>query len=112
MSSTTSPQWNAGIIYNVTIKVEQAIANDWLRWILEEHVKDVMATQCFTDYRVVRLLEVDESEGPTYAVQYLSPSKSLYNTYIMKYSEALRQKSYDRWGQRFIAFRSVMEVVH
>jgi hypothetical protein len=110
-SSDATPLWNAGIIYNVTIKVEQAIIDEWLDWLLNEHIKEVMATECFTDCRVVRLLEVDETEGPTYAVQYLAPSKSIYNHYIIKYSEALRQKSYDRWGQRFIAFRSVMEVV-
>jgi len=98
-------------IYNVTIKVESAIADAWLQWLLEEHIPDVMATGCFTDYKVVRLLEVDDSEGPTYAVQYHAEAKGLYNNYISKHAEALRQKSYDKWGQRFIAFRSVMQVV-
>lgn len=98
-------------IYNVTIKVEAPIADEWLQWMKEEHIPEVMATGCFEDYRIVRLLETDDTEGPTYAIQYNALSKAIYNQYINKYADALRQKTYDRWGQRFIAFRSLMQVI-
>lgn len=98
-------------IYNVTIKVEAAIADEWLQWLKEQHIPEVMATGCFETYKIVRLLEIDDSEGPTYAVQYHALSKALYNRYIMKYADALRQKSYDQWGQRFTAFRSLMQMI-
>ncbi|HEY1022825.1 MAG TPA: DUF4286 family protein, partial [Flavisolibacter sp.] len=64
------------IIYNVTIKVDASIADAWLAWLLEEHIPEVMQTGCFSDKKVVRLLEVDESEGPTYAIQYSAESKA------------------------------------
>jgi hypothetical protein len=99
------------IIYNLTIKVEQTIASAWLNWLLNEHIPEVIKTNCFTDYKVVRLLEVDDSEGPTYAIQYHAESKADYNRYIEQYADQMRQKSFDKWGDRFIAFRSVMQVV-
>lgn len=99
------------IIYNVTVKVDDRIADAWLQWLLEEHVPEVMQTNCFSSYRVVRLLEVDDSEGPTYAIQYHADSKASYNRYIEMYAPLMRQKSTDKWGQQFIAFRSVMQVV-
>jgi hypothetical protein len=99
------------IIYNVTVKVEAAIAENWLQWLLNEHIPDVMSTKCFADYRVVRLIEVDDSEGPTYAIQYNADSKSDYNRYIEIHAAEMRQRSFEKWGQRFIAFRSVMEIV-
>jgi hypothetical protein len=99
------------IIYNVTVKVDQSIADAWLQWMLNEHIPEIMATECFSDYKVVRLLEVDESEGPTYAIQYHADSKGLYNHFITKYSTGLTQKGYEKWGNRFIAFRSVMQIV-
>src|SRR5215212_9722662 len=99
------------IIYNVTVKVEPQIANAWLEWMLEEHIPEVMQTKCFTSYRVVRLLETDDSEGPTYAIQYHAEFKSDYNRYIELYASAMRKKTFDKWGEQFIAFRSVMEVV-
>jgi hypothetical protein len=101
-----------GFIYNVTIKITQDIATEWLQWLKQEHVADVIATGCFTHATILQLLEVDNSEGPTYAVQYFAESKSLYNLYIEKYAAQMRQKGYDKWGDKFIAFRSIMQVIH
>jgi hypothetical protein len=99
------------VIYNVTIKVAEPIATAWLNWLLEEHVPEVVATGCFQDARVVRLLEVDDSEGPTYAIQYIAPDHEHYQRYIDEYAAVMRAKSFEKWGDRFIAFRSVMRVV-
>jgi hypothetical protein len=91
--------------------VDSSIADAWLQWLLDEHIPEIMATECFTDYKVVRILEIDDTEGPTYAIQYHAASKGLYNRYITKYANDMRDKSYQKWGQGFIAFRSVMQVV-
>lgn len=100
------------ILYNVTIKVDAAIANDWLIWINEEHIPDVLNTGCFTKASVFKLLEVDDSDGPTYAVQYFAESKSSYNLYVDKFAGIMRHKSFEKWGNKFIAFRSVMQFVN
>jgi hypothetical protein len=100
-----------GIIYNVTIKVEPSIAEKWLQWMLEEHIPEIMSTNCFIDYQVVKILEEDESEGPTYAIQYRAAGKEDYQSYIDKFANIIRDKSYAKWGDRFIAFRTIMEVI-
>jgi Domain of unknown function (DUF4286) len=100
------------IVYNVTIKITNAIHHDWLQWFKEEHIPEVLRTACFTHATVLRLLEVDDTEGPTYAVQYFAESKGLYNNYIENHAAVMREKSYDKWGSQFIAFRSVMQVVN
>src|SRR5438309_4661244 len=99
------------IIYNVTVKVENEISLLWMQWLLEEHIPDIMNTGCFYEYRLVRLLEVDESEGPTYAIQFHATSKSDYNRYMEMHAEDMRKKSFEKWGEKFIAFRTLMEVV-
>jgi hypothetical protein len=100
------------IIYNVTVKVEHGIAASWLNWLKVEHIPDIIATGCFTHASVARLIETDDTEGPTYAVQYHAESKALYNRYISQFADEMRKKAFDKWGDQFIAFRSVMEVVH
>jgi hypothetical protein len=99
------------IIYNVTIKVDASIAEAWLQWLLNEHIPDVMGTGCFTGYKVVRLIEVDDTEGPTYAIQYNAAAKADYNRYIELHAPLMRHRSYEKWGDRFIAFRTVMQIV-
>ena len=99
------------IIYNVTIKVDWAIHDAWVAWMQQEHMPEVIATGCFTRWQFVRLLNVDEKEGPTYAAQYFAESNPDYNRYIELHADLLRKKSTDRWGDQFIAFRSLMQVV-
>lgn len=100
------------IVYNVTIKITNAIHHDWLQWLKEKHVPEVIQTGCFTHTTILRLLEIDDTEGPTYATQYFTESKELYNSYIENHAANMRQKSFDKWGNHFIAFRSVMKVVN
>ena len=100
------------IIYNVTTKVDTRIAEAWLLWMQQEHIPEVMATACFVDYKVVRLLDTDDSEGPTYAVQYIANDRATYQKYIDEFAHELRRKSMERWGNGFISFRTLMEVVH
>ena len=101
-----------GFVYNVTIKLDESIHKEWLEWMKGEHITDMINTGCFTEAKVLRLLEVDDSEGPTYAVQFIAESKAQYSLYVEKFATAMRQKSFDRWGNKFIAFRSVMQVVN
>ena len=100
------------IVYNVTVKVDAGIASKWLEWLQTEHITEVIGTGCFTKASILKLLEVDETEGPTFAIQYFAESKAMYNQYIEKYAGLMRQKSYYKWGDKFIAFRSVMQVVN
>jgi hypothetical protein len=98
-------------IYNVTIKIAHAIHESWLQWMNEVHIPEVMKTGCFEKYVFVKLLETDEAEGPTYAVQYYTISIAQYNRYIDLYASKLRKDGQDKWGDKFIAFRTLMEVV-
>ena len=99
-------------IYNVTTQITWKIAQEWLKWMKEEHIPEITATGCFESGRILRLLEVDETEGPTYAVQYAAASKADYNRYISLYAGEMRKKALDKWGDQSIAFRSLMELVH
>jgi hypothetical protein len=100
------------IIYNVTVKITNAIHTDWLQWLKNEHIPEIIQTGCFTHAVILRIMEVDDTEGPTYAIQYFAESKGLYNNYIENHAALLREKSFKKWGNQFIAFRSVMQVVN
>src|ERR1043165_1842011 len=99
------------LIYNVTTKVDWSIADEWLQWMQEIHMPEVTGTGCFQKYQLVRLLEVDDEEGPTYAAQYFAASKTAYDDYIKHYAPAFKKQITGKWGDKYIAFRSLMEVV-
>ncbi len=102
----------AAYIYNVTTQVTHQIHEAWLAWMQQTHIPEVMQTGCFIKYQLVRILEVDETEGVTYATQYYAESKADYNRYIQLHAAGLRRLATDAWGNNCYSFRSLMQVVH
>ncbi|HEY8689924.1 MAG TPA: DUF4286 family protein [Chitinophagaceae bacterium] len=98
-------------IYNLTIKVNNAILDEWMKWQTEEHIPEIMSTQLFAEHKFFRLLEQDDSEGPTFVIQYLTPVKENYDKYINEHAPKLREKAFKKWGDEFIAFRSLLQAV-
>lgn len=99
------------IIYNVTLKVQPEIVAEWLRWMKEEHMPELKRTGLFTDYRLCRLMEQDDSEGPTFCVQYFADSMEDYREYISHHAATMRDKGLKKFADKFIAFRTVMETI-
>jgi len=99
-------------IYNVTTKIAWPIHEAWVQWMKEKHIPDVMNSGCFTDFRFVCLLETDETEGPTYAVQFFAATKADYEHYIEKHAPDLRKDVMNTWGDNFISFRTLMQLVN
>ena len=99
------------IVYNVTAKVDWSIHNEWVQWMRNEHFADLLNTSCFTNAKLLRLLEVDEEDGPTYAAQYFADSKENYDRYIKEFAPTVRENYIDKWGDRVVTFRTLMQVV-
>ena len=101
----------AMLIYNVTTSVDNSINESWLQWMQDEHIPEILGIGCFEKHVLVRLLDIDESEGITYAVQYYVTSRARYNQYQELYGNELRKKTLDKWGNRITSFRTLMQVV-
>ncbi len=99
------------ILYNVTVKVDLDIEPEWKAWMQEVHIPDVMKTGLFTDHKFCRLLEQDESDGITYAIQYFCRNMEDYFTYRDKYAPELQQKHAERYADKFVAFRTLLKVI-
>ena len=102
---------NCMVIYNVTLKVELEVANAWVEWMKNVHMPDLLSTGLFVDCQLCKLLEQEEEDGITYSAQYKCKSINEYNNYIENHAEAMRDKAFKLFGGKFIAFRSVMEVI-
>lgn len=100
------------LIYNVTLKVDRSIHENWLQWMKEKHMPDVMQSGCFVESRLLRLLETDDADGPTYAAQYTAENEAAYRRYIAEFATAMRQDVIRKWGDKIVAFRTLMEIVH
>ena len=98
------------IIYNVTINIENDVHDEWLKWMREVHVPEVMQTGLFTENKICRLL-VEEEQGQTYSFQYTCKSMQDYETYKANHAPLLQDDVKKRYDGKFVAFRSLLEVI-
>jgi hypothetical protein len=99
------------IIYNVTIKVTPDISEEYLHWLQNEHLSEMMQTGLFSNYTICRLLEPEDPDGVTYVVQYHCDSMDSYHRYVNEHSTRMRQKGLDKFGNKMVAFRTIMEAL-
>ena len=99
------------IYYNVTVKIDHSIKEDWLKWMQEKHIPDVMKTGFFKENKICRLLDQDESNGITYSIQYACETLCKYETYQKECAPALQAEHTQRYEGKFVAFRTLMEKV-
>lgn len=99
-------------IYNMTIKVDPEIHQRWLFWVNAEYVPLILNTGKFTRHQLLRLREVDDSDGPTYALQLFADSKADYNAFKALHEAAVHQAEQAAWGSKMLCFSTLMEIVH
>lgn len=97
-------------IYNVTVSVDKAIHEEWLNWMKTVHIPDVMKTGCFMEYKICRVLHVND-EGETYSTQYTFRDMADIERYQKEFAPALQADHTERYKDRYVAFRTVLEVM-
>jgi len=97
-------------IYNVTISVDRSAHDEWMKWMREVHMPDVIKTGCFIDSRMLKVLNV-EDEGITYSVQYTFLDMSDMEEYKAKHAQRLQKESLDKFKDKFVAFRTLLEII-
>ena len=98
------------IIYNVTVSVEESIKQDWLTWMQDVHIPEVMATAVFLKSQINRVIVQGDSDN-TFAIAYTCESMKDLHQYQVKFAPDLQQKHAARYGDKAVAFRTLMEVI-
>lgn len=99
------------ILYNVTINIDATIQEEWLAWMKEVHIPEVMATGCFIENKVCRIL-AEEEGGMAYSIQYFAPDMATYIKYQTDFAPALQEEHTKKYAGKFGAFRTLLEVIH
>lgn len=97
-------------LYNVTLILDDAAAEEWLQWMQDVHIPEVMATGMFISNRLLKVLD-SPNEGITYCAQYVAETLDHYNKYQEVFAPALQAELNERYKNRFVAYRSLMEFV-
>ena len=96
------------IIYNVTVTLNENIHSRWLEWIRHQHIPQVLSTKLFKKAVLSRIISDKEL---TYAIAYYAENSSKLESYKKNYSNQLRQKSFEKFGDSALSFRTELELI-
>ena len=99
------------LIYNVTVTIDADIAQEWVTWMTESHIPDVMVTGMFLSYRMGRLLSHEHTDSEIFTMQYLAADMDHLQRYLEEFAPALQKDLKIKFDGKYAVFRTVMEIV-
>lgn len=99
------------LIYNVTINIDDTVHEQWLEWMKDKHVPDMLATGKFTHAKMVKVLVEEDMGGITYSIQFTTKNRSTLEAYYKEDADRLRADAQKMFPNKFVAFRTELEVV-
>jgi hypothetical protein len=99
------------IVYNETVIVDEAIHQQWLSWMEREYIPRVMATGCFDNFTILKVLD-SPNEGVTYCVQYLTENRDNHRKFIQDHQQSLQAAHMQQFENQVVLFSTLMQTVN
>ena len=99
------------ILYNVTVGIDPQVESEWLDWMVKTHIPEVMATGMFVKNNVYKILTQEEGASPSYSIQYFAETMDHVERYLSDYAPGLVQKHMEKYKDKHVAFRTLLEEV-
>ncbi len=98
------------VIYNVTVSLDHTIENEWVDWMRNKHIPDVMETGCFLESRMSKMND-EETGACTYAMTYVAYSFEDLEKYKSEHAPRLQADANTTFQGKFAAFRTTLNVI-
>jgi len=98
-------------IYNVTTNIDESIKNEWLKWMKEKHIPNMLATGKFSHAKMSQVMIQEEMGGITYSVQYTTDNIETLQKYYKENASQLRNEALSLFGNKIVSFRTELKVI-
>ncbi len=100
------------IIYSITTIVKKDVEEEWLRWMKEKHMQEIIQTGYFIDSKMFKVKVPSNTNGETtYIIQYYCSAMENYMTYAEKEAKRLQAEYAAKFAGRVTTARTVMEEI-
>lgn len=99
------------VLYNVTVGIDADAEEEWLGWMKQNHIPAVMDTGMFIEYKIFKVLSQEEEQSVSYSIQYFAESIDKVVEYLNNFAPALVENHRNRYKDRHVAFRTLLEEI-
>jgi len=93
------------------MNIAESIHDEWLQWMQNKHIPQVIATGCFQSARLVKVLVNEEMGGITYSVQFLATNKENLNQFKEQHENPLQLEGIRLFGDQMLFFKTDLEII-
>lgn len=99
------------LLYNVTVGIDKDAEQEWLRYMKQKHIPDVMKTGMFLSWKMFKVLHDAEDGTISYSVQYFASSIEQVQQYLDVFAPKLVEEHRKQFHNKHVAFRTLLEEV-
>ncbi|MDB5228437.1 MAG: hypothetical protein JWN78_2630 [Bacteroidota bacterium] len=99
-------------IYSVTIHIDKNTEDEWLVFMKEKHIGDVLAAGYFKSCSMRKVLNENDDQHITYNLEYGVETKDDYNAYRQFVAPALQAELMEKFNGKFSAERLFYKIVY
>jgi hypothetical protein len=98
-------------IYSVTIHINSEAEDEWVKYMHEKHIAEVMAAGYFVSCSMRKLVSHHSENTGSYNMQYAVETEEKYHDYMQKAAPALQADVAAHFGGRFTAERHFYKII-
>ena len=98
------------VIYKVIIHIQKKIELEWLSWMKEKHIPEIMTLNLFTKNKIFKILNARNLDFKSYCIEYHCNSIEEYNQYEKNYANEIQQKHSEKYKGKFTAKRLILSL--
>lgn len=99
------------VLYCVIINIQKSAHEDWLDWMQNCHIPEILKTGRFQSCRIGKQKYDDQGEYVSYQIEYLSPSWEEYQKYMSEEGPVMQAKHNERYHGKFTASRTLFHII-
>jgi hypothetical protein len=98
-------------IYNVTVNIDESVHDNWLKWMKEKHIPDMLETGKFSSAKMCQVMVKEETGGKTYSVQYTTDGMATLQEFYDRDASALRNEERALFQDKLLSFRTELKLI-
>lgn len=99
------------LLYNVTIGIDKDVEMEWLQWMKEKHIPDVLNTGMFVSSKMYKVLHDQDDNTISYSVQYFAKSIDHIQQYLEVFAPMLIEEHRRKYLNKHVAFNTLLEEI-
>jgi len=98
------------IIYSITFAIEDGIEQEWISYMKEEYIANIMEIGLFNDFRFAKTHPVSDVDT-AYNIQFRCESLTHLELFEKQHASEIDEKMVEKYKGKFGSFRMVLEEV-